>query len=99
MLGDDDLGDSPVGRIRVVDVVPVDEHHDVGVLLDGSAVVGDDSVGNKAMGRRHVSVEDFLLARRRDRLDLRPGDAAISSASDRVRWELAHSQCRALHGC
>ena len=36
MLGDDDLGHAPIGGVLVVDLVAVDEHDDVGVLLDGA---------------------------------------------------------------
>ena len=36
VLGHEDLGRAPVGRLGVVDLVAVDEHHDVGVLLDAS---------------------------------------------------------------
>ena len=34
VLGHDDLGRAPVGRVGVVDLVAVEEHHDVGVLLE-----------------------------------------------------------------
>ena len=34
VLGDDDLGRAPLGRFGVVDLVAVDEQHDIGVLLD-----------------------------------------------------------------
>src|SRR5690606_27948660 len=35
LLADDDFGDALVLGFRVIDLVPVDEHDHVGVLLDG----------------------------------------------------------------
>src|SRR5680860_167977 len=44
LLADDDLGDALVGAVLVVDLVPVDEEDEVGVLLDGPRFpeVGED---------------------------------------------------------
>src|SRR5207249_9098866 len=36
VLGHDDLGHAPVGRLRVVELISIDEHHDVTVLLNTS---------------------------------------------------------------
>lgn len=36
VLGHDDLGLAPVGRIGVVDIIPVDEHNHICVLLNAS---------------------------------------------------------------
>jgi hypothetical protein len=36
VLGDDHLGRTAIGRVRVVDLVSVEEHHHVGVLLEGA---------------------------------------------------------------
>src|SRR5207245_1803069 len=38
VLRHDDLGRSPVGSLRVVELLAVDEHHDVGVLLQAPAL-------------------------------------------------------------
>ena len=38
MLGDDHLGRALVGRVAVVDLVAVEEHHDVRVLLEAAAL-------------------------------------------------------------
>src|SRR6266498_3317291 len=63
LLADDDLGDAGLlGLVLVVDLVAVDEHDDVGVLLDGARVVADDAVGEPRRRPRNGEIEDLLLA-------------------------------------
>src|SRR5690606_497714 len=66
LLADDDLGGALVDGIGVVDLVPIDEDDDVGVLLDRARVVTDDSVGEPGGMDRNGEVEYLFLAIRFD---------------------------------
>src|SRR5687768_15097149 len=74
LLADDDLRDALVGRVFVVDLVAVDEEDHVGVLLQGPAVMADDSVREPAGRTRNSEVEDLLLAGRFDSAHAIPGE-------------------------
>ena len=72
VLGDDHLGRALVGRLRVVDLVAVEEHHDVGVLLERCR----DSRRSASIGRLSARASRFRLSWLR---------ATIGTSSSRAR--------------
>src|SRR5207248_9151765 len=64
VFGDMDLGDATLRRVRVVDLVPVDEHDYIGILFDG--IVSYDPIGDEAVRPFDREIERWLVTDGRD---------------------------------
>src|SRR5438128_7927924 len=76
VFGDVDLGDSSLRRIGVVDLVPVDEHHHVRILLN--RVVKKNAVSYKVVIIYYCGVVDRLRSEGFDFGNLLPQDVGRS---------------------
>lgn len=86
VLGYQQFGGPSVGRLWVVQLVPVKEHHHVGVLFE--AVVYDYAVGDEVVRSADGGVVDMSLSVRLQGNDCIPPDVREFSVEDRPHMPL-----------